>query len=198
MAGAGSGPRGRSQLQAEVDVFGADTTAAAIRSMGMRAYNTLPLMEELKEFLFETQSARVKSAPWTPLKETTVARKVATEEDPSILRDEWRPIGGRATRVGNKLYLALTLDGATGQIKRATRTWAIFGADAAGNHQLFYARFVQNVKGTKRRLLAIGEGDALTITAKVANWISFRQTEVGAHTAYLKTKYPVYEPGVKP
>ncbi|MGZ4530810.1 MAG: hypothetical protein ACXVXP_00490 [Mycobacteriaceae bacterium] len=171
--GGGSGPGGRSEFRAEVEVFGANETAHKILEIGARAYNTLPLMEALKEYLFETQSARVKSAPWAPLTEGTVARKASQGENTEILRDEWRPIKGTPTRVGNKLYLALTLDGATGQIKRATRTWAVFGADSAGNHQLFYARFVQNVKGKKRRILAISEGEALTITQRVGSFIRF-------------------------
>lgn len=168
---ASRGPQGRSEFRAEVIVSGAHETAAAIREMGRRAYETLPLMEELKELLFESQRERVQSAPWTPLTEGTVERKSAQGSNTAILRDEPRLIGGTPTRSRDALYMALTTDGAPGQIKRATRTWAIFGADSAGNHSLFYARFVQNVKGTKRRILAINEGTASTVTERVANYI---------------------------
>jgi hypothetical protein len=173
MAGGGSGPRGRSEFRAEVTVTGATETADMLRMMGARAYNTLPLMEVIKEKLFQASRERVQSAPWAPLKGTTIARKISQGEDPSILRDEWRPIRGRSTRVGNKLYLALTLDGATDQVKVATRTWAVFGVNAKGNNPLFYARFVQNVKGTKRKILAINQSTALEITEGVGAWIRF-------------------------
>lgn len=171
MAGSGSGPRGRSEFRAEIKVTGAQETANAILAMGARAYNTLPLMEELKEVLYEASKARVEQAPWTPLKQSTIQRKSAQGQSTEILRDEWRPIKGTPTRQGDALFTALTVDGAPGQIKRATRTWAIFGADSAGNHSLFYARFVQNVKGTRRQILAINESTAMVIVERVANWI---------------------------
>lgn len=149
------------------DLVAADRIAA----MGARAFNTFPVMEAVKEMLFEQQKARVLSEPWEPLKSSTIARKERQQEDVSIFRDEWRPVKGSATRVGNKLWFALTVNGATGQIKRATRTTATFGVDSKGNHQLFYARMVQNVKGTKRRILAISAADATILTIKVANYI---------------------------
>lgn len=150
---------------------GAAETAKAILAMGERAYNTLPLMEEIKEILFESQAERVQSAPWTPLTEGTVERKTSEGSNPAILRDEPRYWKGKPTRTPDALYLALTLDGATNQIKRATRTWAIFGANSSGTNQLYYARFVQNVKGKKRRILAINEETAMTVTEMVANYI---------------------------
>lgn len=160
-----------SAFRAEISVNGDLHAAERIEAMGARAFNTVPVMEAVKEMLFAQQRARVLSEPWEPLKETTVARKARQGEDTSIFRDEWRPVGGLATRVGNKLWLALTMNGATGQIKRATRTTATFGVDSKGNHQLFYARMVQNVKGTKRKILAISAADATEITLKIANWI---------------------------
>lgn len=159
------------QFRAEVEVFGVSHSVEKLTAMGARAMNTLPLMEMIKELLFEQQRARVQSAPWAPLADSTITRKASQDEDVSIFRDEWRPIGGKATRVGNKLYLALTLDGATGQIKRATRTTATFGVQSKGNQQLFYARFAQNVKGTHRQILGISDDDALGITERVGNWI---------------------------
>jgi hypothetical protein len=138
--------------------------------IGARAYQTLPLTEQLAEFLAVSQRQRVQEAPWAPLTEGTVARKASQGEDTGILKDEWRPIKGTPTRRGMALYNALTSDGAPGRIKRATRTWAIFGVETKG--ELFYARFVQNVKGTKRRILAISDTDALTITERVANYIT--------------------------
>lgn len=161
-----------SSFRAEIEVNGAAHAAERIAAMGARAFNTFPLMEAMKEVLFAQQKARVLSSPWTGLKDVTVQRKVAQNEDPSIFRDEWRPIGGNATRTGNKLWFALTLNGATGQIRRATRTTATFGVDSKGNNQLFYARFVQNAKGTQRKILAISDADALIITQKAANWIN--------------------------
>lgn len=161
----------RSAFRAEITVMGATATAEKINLMGARAANTLPLMEMIKELLFVQQQRRVQSTPWVPLKEVTIARKMAQGENTAIMRGEWRMIGGQATRIADKLWLAMTLDGATGQIKRATRTTATFGVDSKGNHQLFYARFVQDVKGTKRRLLAISSADAVEILDRVGNWI---------------------------
>lgn len=170
MAGGGSGPGGRSEFKAVVEVEGVAHTADMLARMGARAYNTLPLTEQLAEFLAASQRQRVEEAPWAPLTDDTVARKASQGEDTGILKDEWRPIGGTPTRRGNALYNALTTDGAPGQIKRATRTWAIFGVDTKGD--LFYARFVQNVKGTKRRILAISAADGLAIVEKVANYVT--------------------------
>lgn len=175
MAGGGSGPRGRSEFRAYVEVNGAVESAAMIRSMGSRAYNTLPLMGQLAEYLAQTQRDRVRQAPWIPLADVTVERKIGQGSNPAIMRDEPRRIKGTPTRQRDALYRALTVSGAPGQIKRATRTWAIFGVDSAGNHQLFYARFVQNVKGAKRRILAINEEQALTITERVALYITFTE-----------------------
>lgn len=171
MTGGGSGPRGRSEFRAVIEVSGVAETRAAILEMGARAYNTMPLMTELTGVLFESQRERVQQAPWVPLASSTVTRKEEQGSNPAILRDEPRKIGGTPTRSRDALYMALTVDGAPGQVKRATRTWAIFGADSAGNHSLFYARFVQNVKGKKRRLLAINEATAALVTERVANWI---------------------------
>ena len=187
MAGGGSGPRGRSEFRATVEVSGATETAAAFRSMGARAYNTLPLMEVIKERLFEASKERVESAPWAPLTEGTIARKVEQGSNPAILRDEPRMWKGSATRRRDALYTALTVSGAPGQVKRCTRTWAIFGVDAAGNHSLYYARFVQNVKGTKRRILAINQSVALEVTEMVGSWVRFG--EGAGQSGYLRGSF---------
>jgi hypothetical protein len=168
-----------------VEVNGALQAGERLRMLGSRGYNTLPLTEKLVEVLAASQRKRVEEAPWAPLTEGTVARKVSTGENPAILRDEWRPIKGKATRTGNALYLALTLDGATGQVRAATRTRATFGVNTKGN--LFYARFVQNVKGTKRRILAIDEATALTVTEMVGSWLFFG--EGAGQSGYLRGSF---------
>ena len=160
-----------SRLRVAVEINGDVQAQAIIKEMGRRAMETSPLMAAVAQELFHISAERVKEAPWAPLKDNTVARKVSQEENPEIIRDEWRPIKGRATRVGDKLYLALTLRGATGQILRSTRTTATFGVKSKGNQELFYARFVQNVKGTKRRLLAIPAESAVTIGEMASFWI---------------------------
>lgn len=160
-----------SAFRAEISVEGVDMAVAEFREMAKRAVNTAPLMARISELLFAQQKARVESTPWEPLKDSTIARKAAQGQNTGIFRDEWRPIKGSATRVGNKLWLALTLDGATGQVKRFTRTTATFGVDSKGNHQLFYARFAQNNHGTQRRILAISDSDAVEITMAIANYI---------------------------
>lgn len=187
MAGGGSGPRGRSEFRASVEVSGATETAEQLRMMGARAYNTLPLMEQLVEVLAETSKQRVESAPWAPLTESTVARKEAQGSNPAILRDEPRVWKGAPTRTRDALYRALTTSGAPGQVKRVTRTWAIFGVDAAGNHKLFYARFVQNVKGKRRRILAINQETALVIIERVGSWLRFG--EGAGQSGYLRGSY---------
>lgn len=161
----------RPAFRAEIEVFGVDQTAGRLKAIGARARDTFPLMERIKQVLFEQQAERARSMPWAPLQQVTIDRKIATQEDPTIFHDEWRPIKGSATRVGNKLWFALTMDGATGQIKRATRTTAQFGLDARGNRPLFYARFVQNTKGTQRRLLGISTANAEEILLTTAEYI---------------------------
>lgn len=186
MAGGGSGPRGRSEFRATVDVSGVTETQAMLRQIGLRAYQTLPLMEELKEVLYEASKERVGSAPWAPLADVTVARKASQGSNTSILRDEPRTIKGTATRRRDALYQALTTDGAPGQVKRATRTWAIFGVNTSGS--LYYGRFVQNVKGTTRRLVAIDEGTAALIVERVGAWVRFG--EGAGQSGYLTGSFP--------
>jgi hypothetical protein len=169
-----------SGFRTEITIEGVDSTAEEFRAMGERAMMTLPLMERLKEILFVQQRARVQSEPWEPLMDSTIARKVADHEDPSIMRGEWRMVrGGRASRVANKLWLAMTLDGATGQVKRATRTTATFGVQAKGTQQLFYARFAQNNHGKQRRLLAISADDAMDLNLEIAHYIYPASVKVG-------------------
>jgi hypothetical protein len=173
-----------SAFRSEITVEGVDMTVGEFERMARRAVMTAPLMARISQLLFEQQKARVESAPWAPLKDSTLGRKAAQGENTAIFRDEWRPVKGRATRVGDKLWLALTLDGATGQIKRFTRTTATFGVDSKGNRQLFYARFVQNVKGTKRKILAISSEDALVISMEVAKYIYPAPGEFHGHPLF--------------
>jgi hypothetical protein len=128
-------------------------------------------MSELAEMLEIAARSRLHKAPWKPLTSGTVARKTAQGEDTGIMRDEWRPIGGTPTRRGDALYTAL--DGGAGSFKHATRTTATYGVNTKGD--LFYARFVQNVKGTKRKLLAIPADHAVLMVDRVVSYI------VGVH-----------------
>lgn len=161
-----------SRIRLAVEVSGANKSAEAFGAMAERAYNTLPLTEMLVRELFDISRKRVDRAPWAPLTDGTVARKNAQGEDSGILRDEWRPIKGVPTRKGDLLYTALTQWGAPGQYKRATRTMATFGVQSAGQGPLFYARFVQNVKGKKRRILAVSRADAAGISEMVVRYIT--------------------------
>jgi hypothetical protein len=158
-------------FRAEVEVFGAKQSAEALRNMGERAYNTGPLMVELLLVLADSQRERMKTAPWAALKENTVERKAEQGEITEIFRDESRPIKGSPTRVPDALYNAITVPGAPGQLRHTTRTWAVFGVQSAGKGQLFYARFVQNVRGTRRKILAISEETALTVAERTASYV---------------------------
>lgn len=156
-----------SRFRAQVLVEGVNVTEAYLRNMGERAFATEVLMSEVAEMLEIAARSRLHGSPWKPLTTGTIARKEAQGEDTSIMRDEWRPIGGTPTRQGDALYTAL--DGGAGSFKHATRTTATYGVNTKGN--LFYARFVQNVKGTKRKLLAIPGDHAVLMVDRIASYI---------------------------
>lgn len=155
-----------------VDVFGIKETSEALRAMAERAYNTYPLTRETVAFLADEQRERMNKSRYLPLTAGTTERKILQGENPGTFRDEYRPIKGQPTRRRDALYQAVTVPGAPGQIRRATRTWAIFGVDSAGKGELFYARMVQNVKGRKRKILAISEKGAMTLGERAANYIT--------------------------
>jgi hypothetical protein len=156
-----------SRFRAQIQVEGVNITEGYLREMGDRAFATEVLMSELAEMLEIAARSRLHKAPWKPLTSGTVARKAAQGEDTSLMRDEWRPIGGTPTRRGDALYTAL--DGGAGSFKHATRTTATYGVNTKGD--LFYARFVQNVKGTKRKLLAIPADHAVFMVDRIASYI---------------------------
>lgn len=172
-----------SQLRAVVEIDGLTASEEMLKRMGDRAFGTEVLMEEIAEMLEIAARARLSSAPWKPLTSGTIARKASQGEDIRIMHDEWRPIGGTPTRKGDALYTAL--DGGPGSYKRATRTTATYGVHTNGD--LFYARFVQNVKGTKRRLLAIDEATAITVTEMVGSWVFFG--EGAGQSGYLRGSF---------
>jgi hypothetical protein len=156
-----------SKFRASVLVQGVDVTETYLRDMGERAFATEVLMSEIAEMLEIAARSRLHGSPWKPLTDGTVARKSAQGEDTGIMRDEWRPIKGTPTRRGDALYTAL--DGGAGSFKHATRTTATYGVNTKGD--LFYARFVQNVKGTKRKLLAIPADHAVGMVDRIASYI---------------------------
>lgn len=166
-------PNKLSNHRVVVEVAGAKESAEAIRLMGERAYNTWALTEEMVTFLADEQRERIKKASaYEPLETSTVERKLEEGENPEIFRDEARMIKGTATRERDALYRAVTVPGAPGQLRRNTRTWAVFGVESAGKGKLFYARFVQNVRGHKRKILAISAEGAMTIAERSANYIT--------------------------
>jgi len=156
-----------SRLRAVVEIDGLMASEALLKDMGDRAFATEVLMEEMTELLEIAARSRLNSAPWRPLTPGTVARKSSQGEDTRIMHDEWRPIAGTPTRQGDALWTAL--DGGAGSYKLATRTTATYGVHTTGN--LFYARFVQNVKGTKRKLLAIPAEFAVGMADRVATYV---------------------------
>jgi hypothetical protein len=156
-----------SKFRAQITIEGVNVTEAYLKDMGDRAFATEVLMEEMCELLEIAARSRLAMSPWAPLTADTVARKSSQGEDTRIMHDEWRPIGGSPTRKGDALYTAL--DGGAGSYKTATRTMATYGVHTQGN--LFYARFVQNVKGTKRKLLAIPAEYAVGMADKIATYI---------------------------
>jgi hypothetical protein len=156
-----------SRFRAQVVIEGLHVTEAYMKEMGDRAFATEILMSELAEMLEIAARHRLEKAPWRPLTSGTVARKEAQAENTDIMRDEWRPIAGTPTRRGDALWTAL--NGGAGSFKHATRTTATYGVNTKGD--LFYARFVQNVKGTKRKLLAIPAEDAVGITERIVQYI---------------------------
>lgn len=160
-----------SALRAYIEVNGDILAADAIKSIGRRASHTRPLMEVIVGQLQQQQRARVAAKPWKPLEDSTVEKKTRENEDPEIFRDSSRRIKGVPTRVPDALYRAITQAGAPGQLRLVTRASATFGIKSAGHGELFYARFVQNVKGNQRRILAISETDALALVRTTASFI---------------------------
>ncbi len=157
----------RSKFGAVVEITGLDTSEAMLKAIGDRAFDTYLLMEELTEDLEIAARARNQGSPWAPLTEGTVARKASQGEDTGIFRDEWRPIKGTPTRKGDALWTALS--GGAGSYRASTRASATFGIRNTGD--LFYARMVQNTKGTKRKLLAIPAEYAVAMTEHVVRYI---------------------------
>lgn len=153
-----------SAFRAHIEVNGDAQAAHFIEQIGYRASHTLPLMKDLVEVLQLQQKRRMEQKPWAPLEANTVARKVSENENPDTFRDEARRIKGQATRVPDALYRAITVPNAPGQLRYVTRASATFGLKSAGHGEFFYARFVQNVKGKKRRILALTPDDALMLT----------------------------------
>lgn len=158
----------------ELTVIGADIAAADMEAIGARARNSGPLMQELKEMLFQQQKARVESLPWPGLADSTVERKTRQNLTPELLRDEPRTIGGNDTRRRDQLWDTLTRRSAQGKSVRATRTVARYGIKADGASKLFYARFFNygNGKGgPPRQLLGISGENAAEIVVKVSEWL---------------------------
>ena len=158
----------------ELTVVGADLAAADMEAIGARVRNSGPLMQELKEMLFEQQKRRVESMPWPGLADSTVERKSRQGLMPELLRDEPRTVAGSDTRKRDQLWDTLTRRSAQGKSVRATRTVARYGIKADGNSKLFYARFFNygNGKGAPpRQLLGISAGDAAEIVVKVSEWL---------------------------
>jgi hypothetical protein len=160
-----------SQLKAVIEINGDAIAADALVAIGERAFKTRPLMEQSVGVLQNQQARRIESAPYEPLTEETTARKVRELENPEIFRDESRFIKGEPTRHADDLYQAVTSTTHPGQLRRVTRASATFGLKSAGNGPLFYARFVQNVKGKKRRILAISPANARLLVSGVASYI---------------------------
>jgi hypothetical protein len=156
-----------SRFRAQIQVQGVAVTEGYLKEMGNRAFATEVLMSELAEMLEIAARDRLAKKPWKPLTSGTVARKASQAENTDIIRDEWRPIAGTPTRRGDALWTAL--DGGAGSFKHATRTTATYGVNTKGD--LFYARFVQNVKGTKRKLLAIPADAAVGMVDRIATYI---------------------------
>jgi hypothetical protein len=166
-----------SRFRAQVTIEGLAVTEEFFKEMGNRAFATEVLMEEMAERLEIAARSRLQGSPWKPLASDTVARKSAQGEDTGIMRDEWRPIGGTPTRRGDALWTAL--DGGAGSYKHATRTTATYGVNTKG--EFFYARFVQNVKGTKRKLLAIPADHAVGMVDTIVMYILGVHTVVGGY-----------------
>lgn len=166
-----------SKIGIGVEIVGALETAAVMERIGERAYKTRPLMERGLVMLQRSQAARMEKAPWKPLTAQTTSRKIRQGEIPELMRDESRPIGGQPTRAPDAVYYGVTQPSFPGQIKLVTRTMATFGLDSKGKGPFFYARFVQNVKGTQRRLMAIDIDTAVAFTNMVLYWLIFDETK---------------------
>lgn len=160
-----------SQLKAVIEINGDALAADLLEAIGRRAYETQPLMEQVVGVLQAQQARRIQSSPYPPLTDETIARKVRELENPGVFRDEARFIKGSPTRMPDDLYQAIVSSNHPGQLRHVTRASATFGVKSAGNGPLFYARFVQNVKGTKRRILAITPANARTLTFGIASYI---------------------------
>jgi hypothetical protein len=160
-----------SAFRAYVEVNGDKQIEESLREIGHRGSHTTPLMAQMVDLLQFQQARRVQSKPWAPLAAGTVERKAREGENTDILRDESRMIKGVPTRVPDAMYSAIVTPNFPGQLRRVTRASATFGLQSAGRGPFFYARFVQNVRGVKRRILAISQKDALTLLVEVDRWL---------------------------
>ena len=176
-----------SGFRAQIEVNGDVLAAERLEGIGRRARKTRPLMETIVGVLFTQQRARIASKPWKPLADSTVERKISENENPDIFRDEARRIKGQPTRTPDAMYQALTTPNAPGQLRYITNASAAFGLDSKGRGPFFYARFVQNVKGNQRRILAISADDALQLTQLVASYIYDGWEKPGGLTARKPT-----------
>lgn len=160
-----------SALRAHVEVNGDAQAAYFIKQIGYRAAHTLPLMTKLVDVLQMQQARRMEQKPWPALAASTVDRKVREGENPDTFRDEARVVRGQPTRMPDALYRAITQPKFPGQLRHVTRASATFGVQSSGSQSFFYARFVQNVRGTKRRILALTPDDALILTGFVELYV---------------------------
>ncbi len=162
-------PKASSSLRVECEVNGDLVTHDMLRLMGQRAYNIAPIGEAIGELLKKDVAARAQGQPWLDITDETKARKERQEELPLVMRDERRPVRGEDTRRPDELWDALT----TGSGTRIsfTRTTVKYGIPVQGD--LFYARMVENVKGTKRRLMAVTEEGAFAMAVLVSDYVTF-------------------------
>jgi len=157
----------KTRFSVHMGITGADETCSALEDMALALIKSKPIMVKAMPIIQRQMIERMAEAPWLPLTEGTVERKIGQFENPEVFRDESRPIRGKATRIPDLLYHAIVTPGTPGALRRVTPKSATFGVESKNGQLLWYARFVQNVKGRQRRILAFTPANAIELAELV-------------------------------
>jgi hypothetical protein len=156
----------------EVRIEGGEELNDNMEAIAKRLLDGKVFMAEAVEMMQECSIERWESDPWAPEAPSTQQRKASEGLSTQVFRDQ----GSQGTtasrkRIPDALYHAVTSPHDPGQVRRVTKSAATFGIRASGRGPLFYARFASNVKGVKRRILAMNPATVLLITEKYRRFI---------------------------
>jgi hypothetical protein len=156
----------------EVRIEGGDELNDNMEAIAKRLLDGKVFMAEGVEMMQACSIARWNSHPWEPEAQSTQTRKAREGASTEVFRDQ-RSQGTSKSRqrTPDALYHAVTSPHDPGQVRRVTKTAATFGIRASGRGPLFYARFASNVKGVKRRILAMNPATVALVTRRYCRYI---------------------------